>query len=58
LALKGPELTRQEIEAASRRLAALNLGAIELQEKRLPVTGEARVYVMAKKWRKTHQARE
>jgi 16S rRNA (guanine527-N7)-methyltransferase len=49
LALKGPELPRQEIEAARQRLAALQLRDLEFQEKRLPVTGEARLYVMAKK---------
>jgi 16S rRNA (guanine527-N7)-methyltransferase len=50
LALKGPELPRKEIEAASQRLAALQLGDLEFQKQRLPVTGEARLYVMAKKW--------
>ena len=49
LALKGPELPRQEIEAARQRLAALQLGDLEFQQKRLPVTGEARLYVMAEK---------
>jgi 16S rRNA (guanine527-N7)-methyltransferase len=49
LALKGPELPRQEIEAARQRLPALKLGDLDLQEKRLPVSGEARRYVVAKK---------
>jgi 16S rRNA (guanine527-N7)-methyltransferase len=49
LALKGPELPRQEIEAARQRLAALQLENLELLEKRLPITGEARMYVMVKK---------
>jgi 16S rRNA (guanine527-N7)-methyltransferase len=49
LALKGPELPRQEIDSARRRLATLNLANLELQERRLPVTGEARLYVLVKK---------
>ena len=49
LALKGPELPHQEIEAARQRLAALKLTELELRESRLPVSGEGRLYVMAKK---------
>ena len=51
LALKGPELPHREIEAARQRLASLHLGVLEFQENRLPVSGEARLYVMAKKIR-------
>jgi 16S rRNA (guanine527-N7)-methyltransferase len=49
LALKGPELPSQEIEAARQCLEALKLGTLEIIEKRLPVTGEARRYVMVRK---------
>jgi 16S rRNA (guanine527-N7)-methyltransferase len=49
LALKGPELPRQDIEAARQRLADLQLGNMESQEKRLPISGEARLYVLAQK---------
>jgi 16S rRNA (guanine527-N7)-methyltransferase len=49
LALKGPELPSQEIEAARQRLAALPLENLEFLEKRLPITREARMYVMVKK---------
>jgi 16S rRNA (guanine527-N7)-methyltransferase len=49
LALKGPELPPQEIDAAQTRLGALHLGGLEFQKKRLPVTGEARLYVMVRK---------
>jgi 16S rRNA (guanine527-N7)-methyltransferase len=51
LALKGPELPRQETEAARQRLAALRLADLEYREKRLPVSGQARLYVLAKKMR-------
>ncbi len=50
LALKGPELPRQEIEAAQQRLATLHLGDLDFQDKCLPITGEARRYVLVKKW--------
>jgi 16S rRNA (guanine527-N7)-methyltransferase len=58
LALKGPELSRQETEAAQQRLAALQLADLEYREKRLPVSGGARLYVLAKKWQGTQQALE
>jgi 16S rRNA (guanine527-N7)-methyltransferase len=49
LALKGPELASREIQAAQKRLAALNLGSLEFTESRLPITREVRLLVMAKK---------
>ncbi len=58
LALKGPELPRQEIAAARRRLSSLELGDLEFQERRLPVSGEARLYIMVKKWEEPRQTLE
>jgi 16S rRNA (guanine527-N7)-methyltransferase len=49
LALKGLELPLQEIESARKRLDTLNLESLAFHEKRLPVTGEPRLYVVAKK---------
>ncbi len=49
LALKGPEPPRQEIAAARRHLSSLELGDLEFQERHLPVSGEARLYIMVKK---------
>ena len=49
LALKGPELSSEEIEAAQKRLAALHLKSLEFREHRLPITGESRLLVMARK---------
>jgi 16S rRNA (guanine527-N7)-methyltransferase len=45
LALKGPKLPAPELEAASEVLAGLGLEGLELQEYRLPFTGEARLVV-------------
>jgi 16S rRNA (guanine527-N7)-methyltransferase len=49
LALKGPEMPHLEIEAARQRLTALKLNDLEFQGRRLPVSGEARLYVMVQK---------
>ena len=49
LALKGPELPPLDLQAAQKRLAALQLGRLEIKETRLPFSGEARLLVMAKK---------
>ncbi len=43
LALKGPNLSAPELEAAEKRLAVLGLKDLELQEYHLPFTGEARL---------------
>lgn len=49
LALKGPSLPAPELEAARECLAKLGLEALELQEYRLPFSGEARLVARAKK---------
>ncbi len=49
LALKGPELPPLDVQAAQKRLAALQLGRLEIKETRLPFSGEARLLVIAKK---------
>jgi|UniRef100_A0A7C3UZA0 16S rRNA (guanine527-N7)-methyltransferase len=51
LALKGPGLPPAEIEAAERHLAALHLEGLEFQKYRLPLSGEARLFVLAYKVR-------
>ena len=49
LALKGPEMPSREIEAAHQSLSRLNLSGLEISENRLPMSGEARLYVMVQK---------
>jgi hypothetical protein len=47
LALKGSKIPAAEFEAAQRSLTKLGLEALELQEYRLPFTGEARLVAHA-----------
>jgi 16S rRNA (guanine527-N7)-methyltransferase len=47
MALKGPHLPEEELKAAAAWQTRLGLGPFELHHYRLPVTGEARVLVMA-----------
>jgi 16S rRNA (guanine527-N7)-methyltransferase len=49
LALKGPELTSLETEAARKRLAAWHLESLEFKDNRLPISCERRLLVMARK---------
>jgi 16S rRNA (guanine527-N7)-methyltransferase len=47
LALKGPQLTASELEAAGRRLGPLGLAGLEAQGYRVPLTAEPRLLVTA-----------
>jgi 16S rRNA (guanine527-N7)-methyltransferase len=49
LALKGPELPAREIQAGEKRLGQWGLGRLEFIETRLPISGEARLLVAARK---------
>lgn len=49
LALKGPKLSAPELEAAQKCLAGLGLEGLELQEYRLPYSGEVRLVARAVK---------
>ncbi len=51
LALKGPGLKNPEIKEAEASLPSLGLGPLDLKEYKLPLTGQARVLVMAAKVR-------
>ena len=51
LALKGPQLSPDELPAGQRRLRALDLETLDLREYRLPLTGEPRLVVLATKQR-------
>jgi 16S rRNA (guanine527-N7)-methyltransferase len=52
LALKGPGLAPPELDAAASRLAALGLEPLKLHEYRLPLSGEPRLLVAARRQRK------
>jgi len=49
LALKGPQLSAAEVQAARERLAGLHLKTFELQDYQVPLTEERRLLVMARK---------
>jgi 16S rRNA (guanine527-N7)-methyltransferase len=49
LALKGPDLPSREIQAGEKCLGALSMDDLEFIAYRLPITGEARVLVVARK---------
>jgi 16S rRNA (guanine527-N7)-methyltransferase len=49
LALKGPGLSPQEIQGAQKLLTRVQLGSLEVTEIRLPISGETRLVVMARK---------
>jgi 16S rRNA (guanine527-N7)-methyltransferase len=49
LALKGPGLSPQEIQTAQGLLAELKWGNLEFRELNLPISGEPRLVVMARK---------
>ena len=51
LALKGPQLSPDELPAGQRRLRTLDLETLDLREYRLPLTGEPRLVVLATKQR-------
>jgi 16S rRNA (guanine527-N7)-methyltransferase len=51
LALKGPQLSPDELPAVQKRLSTLDLETLELLEYRLPLTGEPRLVVLATKQR-------
>ena len=47
MALKGPHLAAAELKAAANLTTRLGLGPMKLQRYHLPITGEARVLIMA-----------
>jgi|UniRef100_A0A7C5ELI8 16S rRNA (guanine527-N7)-methyltransferase len=49
LALKGPRLAAEELEAGRQILSGLEFGTLELKEYQLPLTSEKRLLVMAQK---------
>lgn len=48
LALKGPELPAEEVQAARERLAGLGLKALEVRDYQLPLSGGRRLLVMVR----------
>lgn len=49
LALKGPHLPPPELDAAQKRCSSLGLGPLELHHYLLPLTGEQRLLVLARR---------
>ncbi|MBI4796508.1 MAG: 16S rRNA (guanine(527)-N(7))-methyltransferase RsmG [Deltaproteobacteria bacterium] len=49
LALKGPNLAEPELDAARKRCPSLGLGSLELQHYLLPLIGEPRLLVLARR---------
>ncbi len=49
LALKGPGLSPQEIQGAQKLLTRVQLGSLEFTEIQLPISGETRLLVIARK---------
>lgn len=49
LALKGPNLAEPEMDAARKRCSSLGLGPLELRQYLLPLIGESRILVLARR---------